>query len=45
MAMNKQRHYIGSFENEIDAAKAYDKYITENKINKPLNFPEGDKNE
>ena len=32
--------YIHSYKSELDAAKAYDKYIIENNINRPLNFPE-----
>ena len=31
---------VGSFKTEIEAAKAYDKYIVENNINRPLNFPD-----
>jgi group I intron endonuclease len=36
---SKQKH-MGYFELEVDAAKAYDKYIKDNDLNKPLNFPE-----
>lgn len=32
---------IGSFRTEIEAAHAYDEYIIENKISRPLNFPDG----
>lgn len=32
--------YLGSFKNEIEAAKTYDNYIKENKLPNPLNFPE-----
>jgi len=32
--------YLGSYKEEIDAAKAYDKYIIENNLPNPLNFPE-----
>jgi len=32
------RCYVGSYVYEIDAAIAYDKYIIENKIDRPLNF-------
>ena len=35
---NNKRYYGGSFKEEIDAAKAYDKYVIENKLPKPLNF-------
>jgi hypothetical protein len=35
---NKRTHVsIGSFKTEIEAAKAYDKYVTENNIELPLN--------
>jgi len=33
------RHiHIGIFDSEIESAKAHDKYVIENKINKPINF-------
>lgn len=28
---------IGNFKTELEAAKAYDKYVVENKLNRPLN--------
>lgn len=34
---NKKRTYIGCFLTQIEAAKAYNKYIIENKLNKALN--------
>jgi predicted transcriptional regulator len=34
------RKYIGCFKTELDAARAYDKYIFENNLPNPLNFPE-----
>lgn len=37
---NNGQKKLGSFKNEIDAAKAYDKYVIENKLDRPLNFPE-----
>jgi group I intron endonuclease len=33
--------YIGQFKTEIEAAKAADKYIVENNVDRPLNFPDG----
>lgn len=36
---NKKNINIGYFLDEIEAAKAYDKYIIENNIDRPLNFP------
>jgi len=30
---------IGNFKDEIDAAKAYDKYVLDNALNYPINFP------
>jgi group I intron endonuclease len=37
---NGKRKYIGIRKTEIDAAKIYDKYVVENNIDRPLNFPE-----
>lgn len=34
------QEYVGQFKAEVEAAKAVDKYIVENNINRPLNFPE-----
>lgn len=36
---NGNRVNIGNFKKEIDAAKAYDKYIIEKNLPNPLNFP------
>jgi len=33
---------LGNYKDEIEAAKQHDKYITENKIDYPLNFPTDD---
>jgi group I intron endonuclease len=33
------KKYLGRFKSEIDAAKAHDKYVIDNNINHPLNFP------
>lgn len=35
---NKKNIYIGCFKEETEAAKAYDKYVIENNLDKPLNF-------
>lgn len=37
---NTKRKYIGRFADEIEAAKAHDKYVLENNIKRPLNFLE-----
>ena len=33
--------YVGQYKTELEAAKAYDKYIAENNLNRPVNFPDG----
>lgn len=33
---------VGRYKTEIEAALAYDRYITEHNLNRPLNFPEND---
>lgn len=38
--INGEIKRIGTYDSEISAAKAYDKYIVEYHINRPLNFPE-----
>jgi group I intron endonuclease len=37
-SINGKRIYLGYFKEEIDAAKTYDRYCIENKLNRPLNF-------
>jgi group I intron endonuclease len=32
--------YLGVFKSELDAALAYDKYVRDNNLNRPLNFPD-----
>ncbi len=34
-----KNYYIGQFENELEAAKAYDREIISLSLDKPLNFP------
>jgi hypothetical protein len=34
------RKYIARFDRELEAALAYDKYVIENNLGRPLNFPE-----
>ena len=34
------KKHIGMFKSDVEAAKAYDKYVVENKTNRLLNFPE-----
>ena len=36
---DKKRVKIGSFKDEKEAARAYDKYVVEHKLKRPLNFP------
>lgn len=36
-----KRTNLGTYKEEIDAAKAYDTYVRENNLPHPLNFPEG----
>lgn len=40
ISINGKCHYIKSSKNETDAALAYDKYIRDNNLPYPLNFPE-----
>jgi group I intron endonuclease len=37
---NKKLRNLGRYDLEIDAARAYDKYVIENNLSNPLNFPE-----
>lgn len=37
LKLNGKRHYIGQFNKEINAAKAYNRYVKDNRINKELN--------
>lgn len=37
---NNKKIQIGLFKSEIEAAKAYDRYVIENNLDRPLNFPE-----
>lgn len=39
IAINKQTIEIGRYASKIEAAKARDKYIIDNKLNRTLNFP------
>jgi group I intron endonuclease len=39
ITIDKRQHYIGNFRTEVLAAKAYDKYVVENNLPNPLNFP------
>jgi group I intron endonuclease len=39
--VNKAQKYVGEYKTEIGAAIAYDKYVIENGLSHPLNFPEG----
>lgn len=36
--VNKKQKHIGQFKDEIEAAKAYNDYVIENNLNKPLNY-------
>lgn len=37
--VNYQKHKLGPFKTEIEAAKAHDKFVKEHKLSRPLNFP------
>lgn len=36
--LNSKKKHIGCFKTEIEAAKAYNKFVVENNLNKPLNI-------
>ena len=36
--VNGKQIHLGSFDSEIEAAKAYDAYVISNNLNRPLNF-------
>ncbi len=36
------RHHVGRFDTEVAAARAYDAFVREHKLNRPLNFPDID---
>lgn len=38
VSVNGKRIYLGYFDNEINAAKAYDEYVIKNNLPNPLNF-------
>lgn len=38
ISVNKENINLGSFDTSIDGAKAYDKYVIENRLQHPLNF-------
>jgi hypothetical protein len=38
--INKKNKFIGSFQNEEDAARAFDRYVIEHSLDRVLNFPE-----
>ena len=44
ISINKQRIFLGGFENEIDAAKKYDEFVITNNLNRKLNFENRDNN-
>jgi len=35
-----KKYHAGSFKTELDAARAYDRYVIDHNIDRPLNFPE-----
>jgi group I intron endonuclease len=40
VSINRKKIIIGNYKTELEAAKEYDKYIIENNLPNPLNFPE-----
>jgi group I intron endonuclease len=40
MTINGKQIYLGLHKTEVEAARAYDKYVIENNLDRPINFPE-----